>query len=168
MKNKKGFLLAEETLKIVIAVICIGFLVYFLTALYFAKINNEKLRYAKAILEDSEESIKTVIERVRLGRNEELLFQLKNPKGWYLVGFIDKPKPNSCLDQSCLCICEGVSSLSPYKFTQGDQERQANKCNKKGTCLIVSDLKEEKLKIEIKQQFILIKKVNDKIEIKEK
>lgn len=37
IKNKKGFLLANETLKIIIAVICIGFLIYFLAMLYLSK-----------------------------------------------------------------------------------------------------------------------------------
>ena len=36
-KNKGGFLLAEETLKIVIALIALTFLIYFLMSLYFAK-----------------------------------------------------------------------------------------------------------------------------------
>ncbi|KKK68866.1 hypothetical protein LCGC14_2939740, partial [marine sediment metagenome] len=33
--KKKGFLLAEETLKMILAVIAIGFLAFFLTSLYF-------------------------------------------------------------------------------------------------------------------------------------
>ena len=50
-KNRKGFLLAEETLKIILAVISIGFLVYFLSALYFANQNSEELEQAEASLE---------------------------------------------------------------------------------------------------------------------
>src|SRR3989338_4460161 len=49
--EKRGFLLAEETLKIIIAVISIGFLIYFLAALYFASRDAEKLEQAGASLE---------------------------------------------------------------------------------------------------------------------
>jgi len=63
--NKKGFLLAEETLKIVVAVISITFLIYFLTSLYFARIDGENLRKAEAVLKgNSEGSIKTAIENL--------------------------------------------------------------------------------------------------------
>ena len=50
-KNKKGFLLAEETLKIILALICIVFLVYFLVYLYFSNVDSKKLEQAKSSLD---------------------------------------------------------------------------------------------------------------------
>lgn len=50
MKQKRGFLLAEETLKIIIAVICIGFLAYLLFSVYQNNSNNKNLDFAKSTL----------------------------------------------------------------------------------------------------------------------
>ena len=75
--QRKGFLLAEETLKIIIAVISIGFLVYFLAALYFANRDAEKLEQAGASLE-------FLISEVNLQREEVVLY---NPEGWVLTSW---------------------------------------------------------------------------------
>jgi hypothetical protein len=137
--NKKGFLLAEETLKIILAVIAIGFLVYFLFSLYFSNARSEKLSQAEAILKSSPESMKVVIEKVRTtGVSESKI--VPNPTGWYVFGFVSGIKPNSCTGQSCLCICEKVSQVSFYSITQSRAERQVNQCSD-GVCLIVEDLK---------------------------
>ena len=50
MKCKKGFLLVEETLKIIIALISLIFLVYFLVSLYMANQNAKNLEWAKSSL----------------------------------------------------------------------------------------------------------------------
>ena len=44
--DKKGFLLAEETLKIILAVIAIGFLAYLLVSIYFNYRENKDLEMA--------------------------------------------------------------------------------------------------------------------------
>ena len=65
MRNRRGFLLAGETLKIIIAVICIGFLVYFLISLYLTSKNSKDLEFAKEslnYLSDEIEDGKTEIE----------------------------------------------------------------------------------------------------------
>ncbi|MBU4069723.1 MAG: hypothetical protein KJ646_01965 [Nanoarchaeota archaeon] len=159
--NKQGFLLAEETLKIIIAVICIIFLIYFLTALYFAKVGEEKLKYATATLKNSTGSLETAIEEVRSAKKQEVLFALQNPLGWNLISFIDE-KPNSCAGKNCLCICDDVWDIGEFL------NRQLKECSVNGVCLIVPDLKEEKLEIEINKQFLLINKLNNEIIIKEK
>ena len=160
MKNKKGFLLAEETLKIVLAVIAISFLISFLTSLYFAKVNSEKLKQAEAILKgDSEGSIKMAINSLEDKNSTE--FHLQSPKGWYLFGFVGDEKPNSCAGENCLCICDKV--LIDTFFGIG-KSRQAKECSDGGTCLFVQNLKEFD-KIKIKQQFISIKKIDNNIEI---
>lgn len=152
-KNKGGFLLAEETLKIVVAVICIGFLVFFLTSLYFAKMNSEKLKQAESSLE----RISEVIENAEA--NSELIGGL-TPEGWYLFSFVDEKKPNSCAGKNCLCICDKLGSLNFWSS-------QVEKCNKDGVCLIVDNLENKLIEIEIKKDLtsVLIKKEgNIKIE----
>lgn len=155
--KKRGFLLASETLKIVVAVICIGFLVYFLTSLYFSNLTNEKFKEAESLLISSEESIKMKIGGLENMNSTER--HLVNPRGWYLFGFVEEEKPNSCAGENCLCIC-GNALIQLFNG-------QIKKCDKEGICLIVSNLKKEKIKIKIKEQFILIKNVNNEIEISE-
>jgi len=98
--NKKGFLLGEETLKIIIAVICIGFLVYLLFSLYYAHARNKELEQAKASLE-------YLIKEINAERTEVRIY---NPEGWDISSF-KKPEriPNQCLSkgwESCICICQ--------------------------------------------------------------
>lgn len=165
MKNKGGFLLAEETLKIILAVIAIVFLIYFLGALYFSKINSDKLKKAEALLKESDESIERKIQNLNIINPVD--FQLINPNGWHLLGFTTSTRPNSCLGKSCLCICDGISSVSFYALTQSDVERQANKCNEDGTCIIVENLKSF-TPIKIDKQWIIIEEKNNLLEIRKK
>ena len=167
--DKKGILLAEETLKIVIAVISIAFLAYFLSALYFSKVNDDKLRFA----ENNIELIGDIVSS--LGEEESVDYDLINPRGWFLLSFTGSIKPNSCAGQTCLCVCDGVSENSLNSFVTGEddkEERQAEQCIEKGSCLIVKELREIPLEIEIKgvDELILIeiKKENGRVLVQEK
>ena len=132
--NKKGFLLAEETLKIILAVISIGFLVYFLGALYFANQNSEKLEQAKASLEFLINEINSMKEEIRE-------VQIYNPEGWVISswphkvlkgtpGFREEVNdiPNSCSNlnwENCICICEDTIALN----------LEGSDCDNKGKCM---------------------------------
>lgn len=112
--KKKGFLLAEETLKIVIAVICIGFLIYLLFSLYFKSKESKDLELAK-------ESLDYLIQEVNL---QHTTVEIYNPKGWYILSWPHTaskwtigipPKitktgvPNYCNNlgwDKCICICK--------------------------------------------------------------
>jgi len=154
MKNKKGFLLAEETLKIILAVISIGFLVYFLTALYFANQKNEDLEQAEASLERIEKIINSVGEK---SESQDIF-----PQGWYLFSFTEKGKPNSCAGKNCICICDNVLDFS---------NRQITECNKNGACLVVPELNKfdeiEIIKTNKRLTQISIEKQDNKILINE-
>jgi hypothetical protein len=171
MKNKKGFLLGEETVKIIIAVVCIGFLVFLLIAIYMTSVNNGKLKQAQAILTDSPTgSIKVVIDRVRsgqgnIGGNSEEL-PLLSPQGWYLYSFVggDK-KPNSCLGKNCLCICDSVVVDTLFGLMNS---RQLSECDNHGACLVVEDLENSPIKIKIESLTLLIKKQDNFIEVLQK
>lgn len=128
--NKRGFLLAEETLKIVIAVICIGFLVYFLTSLYFSNKNSKDLELAKASLEHLVEEINSGSSEVKIYNPEDWVVGVwphdTTKRIWYTAWIKSKTKkglPASCSNigwNSCVCICK---------------KNDKHKCDEIGFCL---------------------------------
>lgn len=119
MKNKRGFLLAEETLKIVIAVICLGFLIYFLTTLYIKNQDSKDLEFAK-------ETLNRLVKDIDSGITE---FEIYNPKGWVLISWFESDLPKFCSNlgwSDCICICN-----SDLKFWTNRIEE----CNELGTCV---------------------------------
>ena len=62
-KNRKGFLLAEEVVKIIIAVIAIGLLSYLFFSLY-------NLNSTTTYLELAESSLEHIIQELNSGRDE--------------------------------------------------------------------------------------------------
>ena len=125
-KDKRGFLLAEETLKIILAVIAIGFLAYLLFSLYNANKDAKDLELA-------EDSLNHLIQEIDSERTE---VQIYNPKSWeiyswpntYTKGILfwkttEEGMPMSCLNlgwDSCICICK---------------KDTPDKCDSKGICL---------------------------------
>lgn len=114
--NKKGFLLGEETVKIVIALICLFFLVLLLFYIYFSHRSSKDLELAK-------ESLNYLAEQMSMKAEE---IEIYNPRGWGLISFkktnsflpIDAQLPNQCIDkkwENCLCICK-LPSASVKSF----------------------------------------------------
>ncbi|MFH1325422.1 MAG: hypothetical protein ABIH49_01470 [archaeon] len=132
--NRKGFLLGEETLKIVIAVIALVFLIYFLTSLYFTNLNAEKIKQAKADVERIVENADSLAE------GESATQVLPNPEGWYLFGFTGEIKPNSCFGESCICVCDRVFDNPIRNLFSKWEERQSVQCLKNGACANVENL----------------------------
>jgi len=124
MHNKKGFLLAEETLKIIITVIAIGFLVYFLVSLYFANQETKELKQA-------EETLKFLLTEAEAGRASVDIY---NPKNWWISSWSQEVEtglrivqptqhPEYCSNrewEACICICSGAA---------------VGQCNEMGVCL---------------------------------
>ena len=111
-KNRKGFLLAEEVVKIIIAVIAIGLLSYLLFSLYnLNRTSNE--------LELAESSLEHIVQELNSGRDEIEIF---NPKGWWIVTDASSGEEN-------LCICEnpekceraGACLQNPNGFSVGEE-----------------------------------------------
>ncbi len=147
-KNEKGMLLASETLKIIIAVICIIFLGYFLTSLYFSKTSAGKVSDAQNNLE----RVQQIIVGIQEGTTQTQ--DLPSPDGWHLYSFFKGSEmPNSCAGENCLCICDNVWFGS-----------QAKKCDEKGSCIVVSNLGGPPIDMEITGanplKFISIEKQN--------
>ncbi len=148
--NKKAFLLAEETLKIIIALIAIGFLIYFLTSLYFNSINAQKRVEAEASLT----RISDVIDNKQISIEDVTDI---TPHGWRLFSFVEEEKPNSCAGESCLCICPNALF------------NQAKKCGIKGVCEIVANLEDfGEIKIKKPSISVQVSKSDNKIIITEK
>ncbi len=152
VKNKKGFLLAEETLKILIAVIALIFLVYLLTSIYFAKVKGDKLNQAESWLISSDESLKVLTNNLTEG--ETKIKDIIEPDGWYLFSFSgDSLKPNSCADVNCVCFCDNV-------LWEGlNKDRQQEECSDNGICLIDNRFGEFP-KIKITGELQLLKIIN--------
>ena len=162
--QRRGFLLAEETLKMVIALISISFLIFFITSLYFGSINSQKLEQAKSTIGRTE----TVIQSLKESETQEQ--DLPNPMGWYLFSFTGNMKPNSCVGQNCMCICDRVIDDPIRAFFTPWEERQAKECGDNGTCLPVSGLGKFS-EIEIKPRNlteVLIKKQDGEILVSKK
>lgn len=157
-KNCKGMLLAEETLKIVIAVICIGFLVSFLLSLYFTNQKSQSLEFAEA-------SLSHLVNEIKSGQTE---VEIYNPEGWLIIAWpsefttgwgpweeTKEGLPKSCSNigwGNCICICKGSNP---------------NNCDKKGVCLEGSlDIEENEknnIKIENPPLILIIDYENNKI-----
>lgn len=155
--KKKGFLLAEETLKMILAVIAIGFLAFFLTSLYFNSVDNQNRIKAESSLE----RLKDVI------MNEEVSKEVVSditPAGWNLFSFVGEKKPNSCSGENCLCICDDV--IDTILFVT---DRQIKECDGKGICEIVPELEDfGEIKIESPSVSVEVLKSESKIIIREK
>ncbi len=163
--NKRGEeeeLLPKETINLIIAVICIGALAILATAIYFAVTGNQNLKDAQAVV-NGDNGIANEIRRINAGGipNSEGKI-VPNPSGWNIFSFVEQGvKPNSCAGENCLCICEKLAVGIVNVDT-----RQAKRCDDKGVCVVVANLKKFDA-IEIKKGgiFISIKKINDLIEI---
>jgi len=103
--DKKGFFLAEETLKIIIAVLVIAFLIYFLVSLYLSSGSSEEIKFA-------ESSVRYITEQLNLQSSEIILY---NPEDWILVSWKEEQLPEFCSNigwKNCVCICEDKDSCS--------------------------------------------------------
>ncbi|MEX2017251.1 MAG: hypothetical protein WD876_02160 [Candidatus Pacearchaeota archaeon] len=105
-KSRQGIFLAEETLKIVIAVIVIGFLVFFIVSLYLSTGGDEEMKFA-------ESSVNYIMEQMNLQSREILIF---NPEGWFVSAWTKNTGlPLTCSNlnwDNCICICEESTSKS--------------------------------------------------------
>lgn len=131
MKNKMGFLLGEETVKIILAVIAIGFLIYFLTSLYFSYKDNKDLELAKASLDHL----------IKEMNNEITSVEIYNPKTWVLISWPYRgQRPNSCSSlgwDNCVCICKDVGIWDAIQalISSSVVEKSSEKCDSDGACL---------------------------------
>jgi hypothetical protein len=92
IKDRRGFLLGEETLKIIISVIAMIFLIYLLASLYYNSSKNKDLNLAK-------ESVEYIVKEAKIGSEE---IQIYNPEKWFIL--------NHPEESGFLCICKTLVS----------------------------------------------------------
>ena len=123
-KSRRGLFLAEETLKIVVAVLVIMFLIYFLASLYFSGKDSEDMRFA-------ESSAKYLVEQMNAQSAE---IQIFNPEGWLITAWKEEADaPLSCSNlgwKNCLCICE-----KHFDYFGAFKNTPLEDCNKNNYCV---------------------------------
>lgn len=106
MMNKKAILM-EETLKIIIAVVCIIALLYLAFSMYGIFTQKKAIEQARA-------TISNVIDKAAVLKDgESFLYLVESPKKYYLAVFNRESTPrmpSQCLKEAtCLCMCEEES-----------------------------------------------------------
>ena len=108
MKNKKAILM-PETLKIIIAVMCLLLLAYLSINLYGVFSHNTEIEQAKATLNN----IVSQIKGLEKGELTEVL--IENPRGWRIIAF-----------EKELCICKSIDTK--------EKSEQQRGCLEEGVC----------------------------------
>ena len=105
--NKKAVnFLGENTLKIVVGVLCLFVLIIFLWKI-ITNLNKTDVEQAKASLE----IITSMIKPIEEGKIQEKEFVIESPKEWYIVvwpypiGYGGEKIPQ-CIGESCVCLCD--------------------------------------------------------------
>jgi hypothetical protein len=133
--NKKAELLAPETLKIIISIICIVLLVYLLVSIYYATTNKQDLAKAKSTMDEISKSI----DKANQDNSYVGILTTLTPEDWVILSYTgNNKKPNQCTGQNCLCICDEVWVDNLYII----KDRQLNECSDDGICIIVKNLKD--------------------------
>ena len=107
VKKKAMQFTLVESIKIILAVVSIGLLIYLAVSLYGIFTKRPQLEQAKATLESLIEKINSLEE------NKIVKYTLESPKEWYLISYdkeiIDadsnKEMPSQCNGKDCLCLC---------------------------------------------------------------
>ncbi len=115
--RKKADILMPEFLKLMIAVIVIGLLLYLAYQLYGIFI-------AKSDLEKARSTLNQIVGKIEsLEEGEKIDYIINSPEGWNLLLYEDE---SLCDGEKCLCICEkktknncknyGVCKAFPYEY----------------------------------------------------
>lgn len=121
--NRKGFLLGEFALKMLVAIVCIVILLFLLYKIYGNFTGQTELSQAESSMNSIGEEISSAVLS-----NAVRNYIVVNPRDWILVYFgEDVQKPDKC-NGKCLCICEQVGWGG---VIGGDQKTS---CNKQGVC----------------------------------
>jgi len=159
--NKKGegtTFLAEKVVKILIAIICLVFLAWLVGTIWYNSTKDSDLSKAESSLE----SISSEISRLEgIGLENPDGIQIPSPSDWEIISFVETEKPNKCVGEKCICICDVAWN--------DNIKSQAEKCDNNGVCYSVENiLFFERITIPSRGIFVSIKKTESGIEIGEK
>ena len=107
-KDRKGLFLAEEVVKMIIALIALGLLAYLLFSLYGLNKTSNDLEFA-------EESLEHLIKELKAERGN---IEIYNPEGWWIT-------EDRSFGEGSLCICKklgkcgeaGACLQNPNRFS---------------------------------------------------
>ncbi len=121
MKSKKGFLLGEYTLKMIIGVLCVLLLLYLLFVFYSSFTDKQNFQRAEATLE-------SLSEKMVDAKSGAVSLPLLEPNGWKLISYSGAEKPEACTS-TCICLCAD-RIRDKWKIGQD----QIDKCDVRGVC----------------------------------
>ncbi len=124
-RDKRGFLLGEYTLKIIIAVLSIILLLYLLFIFYSSF--TEKQNFKRA-----ESTLGSLDEKMIDAKSGEISLPLLEPNGWRLISYSGIEKPDACTE-NCICLCEAVET-GKWKKGLIWADTQIEKCETRGVC----------------------------------
>lgn len=132
MNSRGSMLLPSETLKMVLGIICVMFLIFLMVGIYFSMTGKQEEAQAAATLD----RIQDVFSNAKSNASfvSEDITDL-NPAGWMIFIFTGpEKKPEQCTRSDCLCLCDFIDV--------NVADRQMKECNKDGVCFIESNLLE--------------------------
>jgi len=132
MKSKKGFMLGEYTMKIIIAVLCIILLLYLLFSLYSSFTDKQNFSKAEATLNRLFE----IMSDAKKKSPEPVQVSLVNPSLWKLIIYNGVERPEACV-KNCICLCEDIRIRDRLKLFWAPD--QIEKCNIRGVCKGLED-----------------------------
>ncbi len=142
MKNKKGFLLGEHTLKVVIAVLCLLLLFYLLFSLYSNSQDERNLQLAGATLGElvekmEEAKVEGESEAIILNPSPDSFLEKAFQEEWWIIAWPYKgegTKPTQCQRDYCVCICVIPSNYESFLNLFNIRKKSLEECNSLGIC----------------------------------
>lgn len=116
MMNRKGDFL-NNVVGIIIAVIGLSLLIFAITRLYSAHVNQED--------ENAKSTIDLVMSRINSledGQSASITLQgFSGSEHWYFVGWDNetRPRPEKCFFGNCLCICKDAGNVASCDGAHG-------------------------------------------------
>ncbi len=134
INDKKAEMTSEEVVKIILAVIGIGILLYLAWSLYGIFSFKRDIVQAKASLE----TLYNQIHFVEIGEKNNIEVLIESPNKWWVIawpyedGVSDElgNKPIQCIGDYCICLC-------PIPILESKDNSLEN-CNDQGICKSVS------------------------------
>lgn len=140
MNSKKGFMLGEYTLKVVIAVLCLLLLFFLLFKLYFNSVDQRNLGLAEASLNELVEKMDEAKENgnagvIILNPTQSPSITGKIEKLWAISAWPieENRKPTKCI-KNCVCICPNPPNFKRFTSLTSSSELFLKECNSLGVC----------------------------------
>ena len=154
--EKRGLWPVEHLGEIILAIICLGLLLYGGSVAYASLFGEQEKMQAQAQLDD------LVLTLEQLKPNAEESYPLFAPSGWFLVSFLKGEKgPTPCFLESCICICQKKGGIMGVGGSVN--------CDKGGICeTITKDAKLEPKEIKILAELSLKSNSFFAIKVKER